>query len=819
MEVFDVFASFSLLDSISGPLGNIRNGMGETEVAGDNLAGSMGGLTQSMLPMILAAGLFLAALAPCIGTAANFESAISGVGAVSGATATEMATLEQAALDLGASTAWSASEVASAEKALAMAGFEVVENVAALPGVLDLASAAQHDLGDTANIASNILSSFGMEASEMGNVADILTSTFTSSNTTLASLSSTMANAGPIAAAAGASLSEVAAMAGKLGDVGIDASVAGTGIKIMFQRLQAPAGEAAKALKNMGIETKDASGNMLPIFDILGDLEGAMEGMGSADKAAYLQKIFGAEAVGSVQSLMTQGISTIKDYADTLDQPGKAAEVAAKQLENFKGATTILGSGFEALQISIGKIFLPVLTGLIKGITVVVGWLNVMAGHPIGKFILGAAAALAMGVVALGLYSAAMWAAAIATGGLNLAILANPIVLVVAALVGGAMLIAAHWGNIAGFFIGIFDSIEAAYHRFMGIWEMDGIGAAFANLWSNIVDSFVNTFSGIGNYFKTLWNGISGYFASVANYFKEVWHRSIFGVQDLFSDMSDGFKDALGIIASLAIAMGVIFLGPIALIGAAVAGVVGAIVIYWDDISSFFSNLWNGICDGASAAFDLLADLFLNFTPLGLIIKHFDDIVSFISSIDLSECGRKLWTTFTNGLKSMISAPVGIVKSGLQAIRNMLPFSDAKTGPLSSLTLSGQRMMETIAGGVGNGAGSLIDSVSNALSAPAKLLESGIGALPSFDDIGAGFDAMGEFIFGPAPEPAIAGAAPAVEVSQNTSKPTSKTSNSKRSASKSGGITIQHLTLNLPNVSNADGFVRELQKLVERFDG
>ncbi|GKT13145.1 phage tail tape measure protein, partial [Aduncisulcus paluster] len=90
----------------------------------------------------------------------------------------------------------------------------------------------------------------------------------------------------------------------------------------------------------------------------------------------------------------------------------------------------------------------------------------------------------------------------------------------------------------------------------------------------------------------------------------------------------------------------------------------------------------------------------------------------------------------------MVSAPVEAFKSGLQSIRNMLPFSDAKTGPLSTLTLSGQRMMETLATGVGAGAGSLTDAVSSALADPAAAISSGL-------------DAVGNFLFGAEPELAV----------------------------------------------------------------
>lgn len=773
MDVFDVFATFSLLDNITGPLGNIRSGMNETGGAGGRLSTAMGSLTKSMLPFAAAAGVFLAALSPAVGTAADFEAAISGVGAVSGASVAEMQKLEASALELGASTAWSASEVAGAQKSLAMAGFDVQKNIAALPGMLDLASAAQSGLGETANVASNILSSFKMEAGQMGDVADILTSTFTSSNTTLAGLASTMANAGPVAAAAGASLNEVAAMAGKLGDVGVDASVAGTGIKIMFQRLQAPAGGAAKALAGLGIATKDASGDMLPIFDILGDLEGALAGMGSADQAAYLQKIFGAEAVGSVQALMSKGIGTVREYAASLEQPGKAAEVAAMQLDNFNGASTMLGSAFEGLQITIGKIFLPVLTLLVKGLTSVISWLNGIAGSPAGKFFISFAAALAATVIAVGLFSAGMWAATLAAGSLNLALLANPIVLIGAALVATAVLVMSYWTEIKDFFVGL------------------------ADYWTEVVNAFNN----IG------------------------WRT---GLQLLWDSLSDGFKGFLSLLAVVAVSALAIFVSPfaaiVAVIGGLIAGVVAVIAWNFDSISDFFTGLGSSILSGLTAFFDGLKFVFMNFTPLGLIIQGVQGIIDYFSTVDLSECGRKLWQTFTDGLKSMISAPVEIVKSGLQAIRNMLPFSDAKEGPLSTLTLSGQRMMETLATGVGAGAGALIDTVDGALAAPAKLIDAGIGMLPSIDEIGAGIssglDAVGEFLFGPAPEPAMVGAAP-VEVSPITSKQAGKTSSrSSRSASKSSGITVNGgLTIHIAEVANLEGLVSELQNAVSQFDG
>ncbi|WP_415714390.1 phage tail tape measure protein [Maridesulfovibrio sp.] len=783
MDVFDVFATFSLLDNITGPLGNIRQGFTQTELAGGRLSESFGALTKSMLPFVLAAGLFLASFGPAIGVAANFEASVSSLGAISKASAADMQVMEQAALDLGASTAFSAAQVVQGQTELAKKGFNANQVVAAMPGLLDLAAATQSDLALASTVASGALKSFNMEASRTGEVADIIAAAATSSATDINGLEAAVSNAGAVVSAAGGDFAELAAITGKLADVNISGAVAGTAIKTMYNRLQGPTGDAAKALTGLGVATKDANGNMLPIFDILGDLEGALAGMGSADKASFLKRIFGEEAVGSVTSILNQGVDSAKAYADALrDSGGAAAEMAAKQLDNMNGALTILGSAWEGLQITIGSIFLPVLTPVIRGISSVVSWLNELAGNPVGKFIISFAAALAATVIAVGLFSAVMWAATVAAGALNLALLANPIVLIGAAVVATAVLIASYWEELWRPVRAFLDEVEYAYHRFMGMWEMDGIRAAFSNLWSS---------------------------------------------------MSEGFKNVLGAVVSVAIAIGTIFLGPIALIGAAVAGLVGAIVVYWDDISSFFSSMWDGICSAASTAFDVLADLFLNFTPLGLMIQGVQGIIDYFSTVDLSECGRKLWTTFTDGLKSMVSAPVETFKSGLQKLRNMLPFSDAKEGPLSTLTLSGKRLMETIAGGVGTGAGALADAVSTALDAPGKLINAGIGALSvpmemaevAVDALSVPVDLVNRGLdedpfFGKAPEPAMVGATP-VEVSPITSKPAAQTSTrSSRSVSKSGGITVNGgLTIHIAQVSNLEGLLSEIQNVVERYDG
>ena len=197
--------------------------------------------------------------------AVDFEQSVAKLGAITRADEASLKALEAAARKLGETTLFTASQSAEAMTFLGMAGFKTNQILAATPGMLNLAQAAGSDLAETADIASNILSGFSLEADQMGRVGDVLSATFTSSNTTLQMLGDTLKYAAPVASAAGASLEEVAAMAGLLGNVGIQGSMAGTALRAAFLRLSAPPKMAADAIEELGLSVKDAEGNLRPI--------------------------------------------------------------------------------------------------------------------------------------------------------------------------------------------------------------------------------------------------------------------------------------------------------------------------------------------------------------------------------------------------------------------------------------------------------------------------------------------------------------------------------------------------------------------------
>ncbi|ABB40180.1 phage tail tape measure protein, TP901 family [Oleidesulfovibrio alaskensis G20] len=722
MEVFDVFATFSLMDNISGPLKRVRDSFRATRSEGSSLSQSMGNLTKKLLPLALAAGVVLGAFAPAIGVAAEFEAAISGLGAISRASASDMQLMQRSALDLGASTAFSAAQVVEAQTELAKKGFTANKIVGAMPGLLDLAAAAQTDLATAATVTSGALNSFQMDAAKAGKVADIIAAASTTSATDVEGLGMALQNAGAIVASSGEDFALLAAITGKLADANINAAVAGTATKIMFTRLAAPTGEAATALQKLGINTRDAQGNMLPFLSVMGNLESALAGMGTGEKAEYLKKIFGEEAVGSVTALLSKGVTSLGNYADSLrSSAGAAAEMASRQLDNLKGSITILGSGWEGLSISIGSVFTPALTIAVRAVTTLVGWLNRLASHPVGKAVLAVAGGLAAVIVAVTLFSAATWAATAAMGALNIAMLANPVGLLVAGLIAGAVLVIAYWEELKGTF--------------------SGIGAFFAPALAR-VRAFAHVFSG----------ELGASFIQLGDALGEVWKA-----------MADSFG----------------------MVGDALAEVFSLLGSEGDENISFWRTLGEIVGVVVGGAFRMLAAAVrMAVVPIKMVTGVISTMISYFKGdISLYESGRRLIGTFVDGITSMARAPFEAVSSILGRVRNLLPFSDAREGPLSQLTLSGQKVMDTLGEGITGAAPRLRATAVDALSGVA-------------------------IVTGQAPNTAAANAKGAQAGPRR-----------EQASRESGRVVIQHLSVTLPGVKDGEGFVAALQRLVAEFDG
>nr|WP_255527362.1 phage tail tape measure protein [Trichocoleus sp. FACHB-46] len=289
----------------------------------------------------------------------GFDDQMSQVKAVSGATNKELAQIRQKAKDLGAQTRFSASNAAAGFVLLGQAGYAVDKQLAAIDGTLNLAAAGSLELARATDITVSVLGGFQLGADKAIHAADVLALTANQANLDVSDLGESLKFAGPPAKAFGATLEQTSALLGVLSNAGIRGSEAGTALRAMFLRLAAPTGMAKTAMKGLGVSIADASGNIKPIDQILGELQSSLSTLGAADQLKAIKTIFGTEATPAVQTLLSN-IKGIQDLTAANLTAAGAAQKAAKIMEdNIGGSFRNFQSAAEGVLIEIGEVLAP----------------------------------------------------------------------------------------------------------------------------------------------------------------------------------------------------------------------------------------------------------------------------------------------------------------------------------------------------------------------------------------------------------------------------------------------------------------------------
>ena len=301
----------------------------------------------------------------------EFDDTMRAVGAVSNATESQLDSLTNTARKMGATTRFTATQAADGLRFLAMAGFEVEQSIAALPGVLQLASAGALDLGQAADIATNILTGFGRSVDELGDVNDVLVTTFTSTNTNLIELGEAFKLVAPVASAVGSDFNDLSASLGLLANAGLKGTLAGTSLRGSIDALLNPTKEEAKFMEELsdriggvGLQVRNSEGNFVGFLSIIKQLEKA--GL-RGDEAL---KLFGLRAGPGIAALVNQGSEALETLIVKLDESGGTAKRIATQMEaGLGGALRELNSAFTELIITVGDDLAPTLLGLLKALT------------------------------------------------------------------------------------------------------------------------------------------------------------------------------------------------------------------------------------------------------------------------------------------------------------------------------------------------------------------------------------------------------------------------------------------------------------------
>ena len=626
----DVGSAVGYLDlDISGFLSGLQSAQSQANTASKNIATTIGNNLQSAGKSMTSAGSTLTktVTAPVLGlgTAAakvtsDFESAMSKVSAISGATGGDLDALNKKAQEMGAKTKFSATESAEAFTYMAMAGWKTEDMLSGIDGIMSLAAADGLDLATTSDIVTDALTAFGLSASDSGHFADVLAKASSNANTNVSMLGESFKYAAPVAGALGYSAEDTAIALGLMANAGIKGSQGGTALRGSLTRLIKPTDEAAVLMEQYGLSMTNADGSMKSLGEVMNMLRDKLGGLTEAEQAQVAAQIFGQEAMSGMLAIINASDSDYAKLTDAIyDADGAAQQMADTMLDNLSGQLTLLKSALEGLAIQFGEILMPYIKQFVTWLQNLTQKLQELTPEQKEQIVKWAAIAAAIGPVlmVLGKLTSSVGSIITTFGKIPGAIAkAKSAFTAVSAAIGGisapVVAVVAVIGVLIAAFANLWKTNEEFRNKMTAIW--DGIKSKFESFAQGIVDrlnALGFDFENFGEVVKAIWDGfcsllapifegvfnqisvilgsvldaLTGIFDVFIGIFTGNWDQAWQGVKEIFGAVWDLIK---GTFESWAMA----FKG----IADTVLGWFGTT---WDEtwtsIKQFFVDIWNGI--------------------------------------------------------------------------------------------------------------------------------------------------------------------------------------------------------------------------------
>lgn len=537
--------------------------------------------------------------ATAVTVAAGFESAMSTVGAISGATGEDLTALSDKALEMGSKTKFSASEAAEAMQYMAMAGWKTEDMLFGIEGIMSLAAASGEDLATTSDIVTDALTAFGLSAQDAGRFSDVLAAASSNANTNVSMLGESFKYVAPVAGSLGYTAEDTAIALSLMANAGIKGSQGGTALRGSLTRLIKPSKEAAGVMKEYGISLTNADGSMKSLGDVMGMLREKLGGLSEAQQAQVAATLFGQESMSGMLAIINASETDYNKLADAIyGSEGAAISMAETMQDNLGGQITILKSTLEGLMISIGNILLPMVKDVVQVVQNVATWLNNLSESQkenivriaefaaiLGPFLL-IFGKLVTGVSsAMGYFKALN--GAIAAGQGVLAALGGsfaPIIVMIAAVVGAVIALKVAWDNN---FMDIQEKTAEMADALKGIWE--AIKSGIQSFLSWCVEAWNTDWGNIRSIFEAVWEGISHIFSNVLDILVNVFQL----FENLFTGNWQGaWQNVKNIVKA-------IWDSIVAFVEAALKGIILAVINIgvglYNAGKNVFTKLWNGI--------------------------------------------------------------------------------------------------------------------------------------------------------------------------------------------------------------------------------
>ena len=721
---------------------------------GDNISG----VGEKFLPATAAVvGLGTAA----VKTASDFDTGMSKVAAISGATGSDLDALRDKAREMGAKTKFSASEAAAAMEYMAMAGWKTSDMLGGIEGIMNLAAASGEDLATTSDIVTDALTAFGLSADDAGHFADILAAASSNANTNVSMMGETFKYAAPIAGALGYSAEDTALAIGLMANAGIKGSQAGTSLRKMMTELSGEIKIAGEAIGTVTIQTTNADGSMRELNDILMDCREAFSHLSESEKAAAAEALVGKTAMSGFLAIMNASEADVNKLSEAIANcDGVSQQMADTMQDNLEGQLTILKSQLQELAISFGEILIPAIRGIVSAIQGVVDWLNSLSEGTkrIITTIALLVAAIGPVLIVVGKVMSAIgtimtWAPKIA-GAISTVMSWGPKIMSAITAVKGA--ISSLWAVLAANpIVLIIAAVAALVAAFIYLWNnSEGFRNFWINLWETLKNAVTVAVEAIGNFLSQAWTAITTtaqtVWTAISEFFSGVWE----GIKTIVSTATEAISTAIAtawtaiyaffepLLSALQYLFETIWQAIQILIEMALDaismkiqeiwnGIVAFLTPILEGISSFFQSIWAAITNTVSNALNAIRTTVTNAwnTIKGVITSVMNAISSTVSSVwnsikstitslmnSISSSVQSIWNNMRSAIAGIISQIYSTISSGLNQAVSFV------TGLIGRAYSWGRDLIMGIVNGIRSAIGAVADAARSVADAIRSVL-------------------------------------------------------------------------------------------------